>query len=120
MPRDPGRDLSSAERLPTTTADIAHVAPDFSDRRVFNTLVIRPDLRISLRLGRIEELFPNQPNTSLGRMERLQVLGLFYFPLGHNRANTAFNGIGAPAAANRMIGAWEWFKTKILNNANDG
>lgn len=72
----------------TTTDDIGHVAPDFKDGTFFNTVVIRPEYRISLRLGDIENLFPQKPDTDLGRMARLQVLGLYYFPLGHKVSTT--------------------------------
>lgn len=107
MPPDPTAPLPPSERLPTKPTDIGQVAPDFDDRKLFNTFVIRPQYRISLRLGAIEDLFPNAPDTDLGRMERMQVLGLFYFPLNHSAAPAAF-----PVA-------WDHFKTKILNNAND-
>jgi hypothetical protein len=75
------------KRLKTTTGDIGHVAPSF-DGTFFNTLVIRPEYRISLRLGEIENLFAEKPDTDLGRMARFQVLGLYYFPLGHRVSTT--------------------------------
>src|SRR6266568_6198380 len=125
MPPDPTASLSSTQHLPTTTDDIGHVAPDFDNRKVFNSLVIRPTMRISLRVGEIEDLFPFEPNTPRGRAERLQVVGLYYFPLGHRQAANAINGIPAQAAVGgnpavpAVMGAWEYFKTRILNNADD-
>jgi hypothetical protein len=100
---------------------IGHVAPSFPDQTewCFNTLVIRPQFRITFRLGSIEELCPHAPNTAEGRMERLQVLGMFYYPLQHNQALNAFNGIAPAGAAPAVRGIWEYFKTKILNNASD-
>jgi hypothetical protein len=86
--------------------DVGHVAPDFEDRRHFNTLVVRPQYRITLRIGEIEDLFPDLPNTDAGRMARLQVLGLFYFPLKHKRT---------PAA---LPVALDHFAKKILSNAS--
>src|SRR5258705_423436 len=116
MPPDPTTNLGS-KRMETLPDYIGHVAPDFGSRKHFNTLVVRPQYRISLRLGAIEELFPNPPNTVAGRMERLQVLGMFYFPLGHARARQAFNGL--PAAIPPVRGIWDYFKTRILNAAAD-
>ncbi len=107
MPPDPTVSVPPPEHRDTQLVDIGHVAPDFDDRRLFNALVIRPQFRISLKLGQIEDLFSNAPDTDLGRMERLQTLGLFYFPLNHSAAAAAF------------AVSWNHFKTKILNNAND-
>lgn len=86
---------------------IGHVAPDFDGRARFNTLRVRPQYRITLRLGDVEELFPKKPDSKEGRMERLQVLGLFYFPLKHKKASA------------RFADAWDWVKTKILKVASD-
>jgi len=144
MPADPTASLSEEQRQETTADDIGHVAPDF-DREdadseletataFFNTLVIRPQYRISLRLGNIEELFEHAPNTPEGRMERLQVLGLFYFPLRHRRAMgrgeaahadkrlTALNGLPAdpaPGGRPRVPGAWDYFVNNIVVGATD-
>ena len=79
------------------------VAPDVEPRRLFNRIVIRPQRRITLRLGRIEDLFPDLPDSDRGRMARLQVLGLFYFPLDHWRVPDAF------------AVCWKWVKEKILH-----
>src|ERR1041384_957874 len=110
MPRNPGATLPSTQRRATGAADIGHVAPDFSadSPQVVNTLVIRPQFRLSLRLGSIEDLFPTQPNTPAGRMARMQVLGLFYNQLGHAKAAAAF-----PIT-------WQWFQDKIVTpHGND-
>ena len=98
---------------------IGHVAPDFDDRKVFNTLRLRSSYRLSLRLGSIEELFPHAPDTPEGRMERLQVVGMFYYPLGHNKALQAFNGLAAAGGAPPVRGLWEHFKTRVLDKADD-
>lgn len=103
-----------------------HVAPDCVDRVHFNTLRIRPRYRISLRLGEIDELFLAVPNTVVGRMARLQVLGLFYFPLGpverdgtlHPRALEAFNGYTTPGGI-RIPGCWEWVRDRIFHASSD-
>lgn len=89
MPANPGANLG-AQKLPTKPEAIGHVMPSFDSPKRYNTLVIRPEYRISLRLGRIEDLFLHSPGTDEGRMERLQVLGLFYFPLHHSKAASAF------------------------------
>ncbi len=99
--------------MKTKPADIGHVAPSYEKPKTYNTLVIRPEYRLSLRLGEIERLFLNPPNTTAGRMERLQVLGLFYFPLKHAKATAAFNG---EAGAR---GAWEYFKKEIVGSDKD-
>ncbi|MBI2900918.1 MAG: hypothetical protein HYY17_12095 [Planctomycetes bacterium] len=82
--------------------ELAHVAPDSTERRYTNTLVPRPTYRIALRLGEIDDLFSEPPDTELGRMARLQVLGLFYFPLRH------------AMAAERAKTCWEWVRSKIV------
>ncbi|MCC6661585.1 MAG: hypothetical protein IT437_11945 [Phycisphaerales bacterium] len=123
MPASPGANLTTPPKLPTEKADIGHIAPSFDAPKRFNTLVIRADLRVSLRLGSLEDLFRNPPATETGRMERLQVLGLFYFPLGHARAREAFRGTPAQAGgtdpAPAFMGAWEYFKTRVMDNASD-
>lgn len=122
MPPDPGRNLSSSERSRTAVADIGHVAPDFTPVRHVNTLVIRPTYRLTLRLGNIEDLFPNAPNTQAGRMERMQVLGLFYFPLGHSQRNTAFgpcwnhfSNVILPAGTNADNAIQDWLKNRVID-----
>ncbi len=85
----------------------AHVASDFDKRAHFNTLRVKPEYRISLRMGDLEELFPQAPGTPEGRMERMQVLGLFYFPLEHKKAK------------DRFPECWKWFKDKILGGKDD-
>ncbi len=126
MPRDP-LPASSPGKLPTNEVDIGHVAPSFADEELWNTFVIRPQYRLSLRMGDIERLFKHEPGTEDGRMERLQVLGLFYWPLNHTKARQAFRGrpaqpanagTGAPAVP-ATVGAWEYFWRKILGHADD-
>ncbi|MCB9897646.1 MAG: peptidoglycan-binding protein [Planctomycetes bacterium] len=112
------------KQLETAIEDIGHVALDFLDAaaKFVNSLVIRPSYRVSLKLGDVDALFPHEPNTPEGRMERLQALGLFYFPLKHARARTAFDGVPAqagPPAVPAMVGAWQHFKTNVLNGADD-
>lgn len=85
MPADPTTNLG-ASRLPTETDDIGHIAPSYETPKRFNTLAIRPQYRISLRMGEIEKIFDTKPDTKEGRMARLQVLGLFYWPLNHRVA----------------------------------
>ena len=85
MPADPTTNLG-ASRLPTEQDDIGHIAPSYESPKRFNTLAIRPQYRISLRLGEIEKIFDTKPDTKEGRMARLQVLGLFYWPLNHRVA----------------------------------
>jgi hypothetical protein len=122
MPANPGAKLDSKEKMPTTPADIGHVAPAFQDTQRFNTLIIRTEYRISIQLGDIEDLFPDAPNTAAGRMARMQVLGLFYYPLKHAQALTAFNGITAaagPPVVRAVQGAWAYYKATILGGVDD-
>ena len=123
MPADPGKDLGS-QKLPTKKGDIGHVAPSFEDAPLFNSLAIRPTYRISLKLGDIENLFPWKKDSKAGRLARLQVLGLFYWPLNHrvaagttakpaNPARLADNG-----AAYDFI--WDHFKQKFCGGGGDG
>src|SRR5258706_6485883 len=86
---------------------VSHLAPDFDGRVHFNTLRVKPEYRIAMRMGNIEDLFVNAPATVEGRMERLQVLGLFYFPLKHKKAK------------DRFPETWKWFKEKIAKAADD-
>ena len=115
-PKPPPNDSQWAD-----TPDDAHghVCPDFDDRKVFNTLRLRSTYRLTLRLGAFEELFPHAPNTVEGRMERMQLLGLYYYPLKHRRALQAFNGISASGTAPAVRGIWDYFKTRVLNGADD-
>lgn len=110
---------NDSQRQATPDDAIGHVAPDFDDRRVFNTLRLRSTYRLTLRLGSIEDLFPHAPDTAEGRMERLQVLGMFYFPLRHREAGNAFNGRAAAGGNPAVRGVWEYFKTRILDAADD-
>ena len=110
---------NDSQRQDTPDDAIGHVAPDFDDRRVFNTLRLRSTYRLTLRLGSIEELFPHAPGTSEGRMERMQVLGMFYYPLRHREASNALNGRAAAGGNPAVRGVWDYFKTRILTAADD-
>lgn len=80
------------------------------------------EFRLDLQPGRIEDLFPTAPDTPEGRMARLQTVGLFYFPLSHSRARTAFDGLAAtapnPATGHpgdqAFTGSWSYFKTDVV------
>lgn len=82
-------------------------ALDFQDRRQTNRLRVRPEYRFTLELGRIDDLFPDEPSSDRGRMARLQVLGLFYSPLGFSKAVDAF-----PAC-------WKWVKKHLFATSSD-
>lgn len=99
--------------------ELVPVAPDFSARLHFNTIALRPQCRISLRLGEIEPLFAHPPGTWQGRIERLQVLGLFYFPLDHARAREALEGT-TTAGGTVIPGCWDWVKSRIFHVETDG
>ena len=88
-------------------AETGQVAPDFKPKTHFNTLRVKPEYRMTLEMGPLEDLFKNDPGTPEGRMERLQVLGLNYFPLKH------------PKAKDRLPAIWDWVKTKIFGAADD-
>ena len=103
MPVDPTRTVPETDRLPTERVDIGHVAPDFDARRHFNALVVRPELRISLRLGDIDALCPEEPATPAGRRRRLQLLSYFYRPLDDANVATAGNDV------------WTWFNGAAPN-----
>lgn len=85
----------------------APVAPDVLDRCRINRLVPTAEIRLTLLLGPIEKLFADPPNTPEGRMARLQVLGLFYFPLKHRRARDAY------------LPCWNWVKERIFRVTGD-
>lgn len=121
MPKDP-LPASSPGKLPTNEIDIGHVAPSFASEELWNTLVVRPTYRLSLRVGDIEQLFPDEPTTKPGRMARMQVAGLFYFPLAHSKATQAFDGVPAvagPPAIPALMGTWDFFKKKVLADVTD-
>lgn len=93
--------------MTTESKDIGHIAPSYGQFNTYNTLVIRPEYRISLELGNIEDLFLNKADSQKGRMERMQVAGLFYFPLNHGKAGDAF------------AFGWDYYKKKILGDVSD-
>ncbi len=115
------------KKIETTREDIGHVAPDYRKAKesgaFFNTLVIRPTYRISLKMGDIEPLFPWEINTKAGRLARLQVLGFFYWPLNHRVAAGLTAKPAQPArladneAAYNFI--WSYFKEKYCGNGAD-
>jgi len=122
MPADPGAGLNSPpEGTATTPTDIGHVAPSFENGHVvYNTLVVRPEYRISLRLGDIDRLFPWPIDTKAGRLARMQVLGLFYWPISHRiAAGKEPQPAGARMAANQSgyVAAWRYFKEKFCGVA---
>ena len=97
--------------------DVGHVAPSFESKHVtVNSLVIRPELRVSLRLGDFENLFANALDDKkpakrrAARMERMQALGLFYFPLKHAKAEKAFE------VASWMMLANNWEKDELMDD----
>lgn len=93
---------TESERSPSA------VAPDFRDKeRHFNTLVTVPEYRVTLKLRRIETLFPDPPDTDRGRAARLQVLGLFYFPLNHKYFAAAFKGCWKYIQEQKLFGPSE-------------
>ena len=104
MAADPTAKVPKGQRLPTEKHDIGHVAPTLEETGVINTLAIRPEYRISLKLGDFEDMFEDPPADKKGRMARLQVLGLFYFPLGHSQAEPAFDRAG---------GGWDYYTDKF-------
>lgn len=107
MPPDPTTSVPPADHRPTTQGDIGHVAPDFDDRGHFNTLVLRPEYRLSIRLGDIDALCPEEASTDAGRQRRLQLLGYFYEPLTSTGLADAFNF------------AWNWFTTELGKSESD-
>lgn len=117
--------ISSKKSNRTTENDIGFVAPhlkDAGDFEFFNNLVIRPIYRISLKLGDVERLFPWPINTQAGRLARLQVLGLFYWPLNHRvAAGKKAKPSGARYNVNQAAytTAWKYFKDKFCGGGND-
>lgn len=117
--------VPSKKRKKTTEKDIGFVAPHLKDAgkfELYNNLVIRPIYRISLKLGDIERLFPWPIDTQAGRLARLQVLGLFYWPLNHRvAAGKKAKPPGARYNDNQAAytTAWEYFKDKFCGGGND-
>ena len=109
--------VSEKKKLKTEEKDIGHVAPDFVDasKPFINALVVRPQYRISLDLGDIEELFLHNPETDRGRMERMQVAGLFYFPMNHKMAwDTSKTDPGDEA----YFKAWHYYTHELGGDQN--
>ena len=108
--------VPEAKKLKTTEADIGHVAPDFVDaaKQFINTLVVRPQYRITLDMGDIEDLFLNKADSDRGRMERLQVGGLFYFPLNHKIAwDTSKVPPAGDPGAEACFNAWHYYTHEL-------
>jgi len=106
--KDPSTAVSKKKKRPTKKKDIGHVAPSYGKFTTYNTLVIRPEYRISLELGNINDLFVHKENSLKGKMERMQVAALFYFPMNHKKATEAVN-----------FGWDDWYKKKILKENDD-
>jgi hypothetical protein len=105
----------------TTADDVGHVAPDFvdNDTPFVNTLVVAPEYRVKLDLGNIEDLFLHKPDSDMGRMERMQVVGLFYFPLHHKKAAEAFK-FGWKYYCDVLKGSDDDLQKRIKNFVVDG
>ena len=106
MPADPGANLGK-RKMPTKEKDIGHVAPSFESPKFYNSLVVRPEYRISLELGNISDLFVHKQDSLKGKMERMQVAALFYFPMNHKKAEDAVKF------------GWKYYKEKILEENDD-
>ncbi len=117
--------IPANKRQETTDKDIGFVAPHLKDAgefEIFNNLVIRPVYRISLKMGDIERLFPWPIDSKAGRLARLQVLGLFNWPLDHRVAagkkrkptGTRYNDNQAAYTT-----AWKYFKDKFCGGGDD-
>ncbi len=107
MPADPGADLNKKQKMPTKEKDIGHVAPSFENPKFYNSLLIRPEYRISLELGNINDLFVHKQDSLKGKMERMQVAALFYFPMNHKKAEDAVKF------------GWKYYKEKIIEENDD-
>jgi hypothetical protein len=105
----------------TTDEEVGHVAPDFVDssEKFYNTLVVAPEYRIKLELGKIDDLFLHKADTRKGRMERMQVAGLFYFPMNHQKAETALD-FGWKYYCDKLGGSDDALKDHIRNFVVDG
>jgi len=105
--KGPSTDVSKKKKRPTSKKNIGHVAPSYGEFTNCNTFVIRPEYRISLRIGKIEDLFLHKLDSQKGRMERMQVVGLFYFPMNHKKAEDAIKF------------GWKYYKEQILKENED-
>lgn len=95
--------VSNKKRLETTADDVGFVTADFSDASpvTLNTLVIRPTYRISLELGSIDGICPEDANTPEGRRRRLQLLGYLYDNLTDDTVTDTGNAV------------WSWYTTDL-------
>ncbi len=91
---------------------VGHIAPDPEGGQIFNTLVIRPQYRIKLRLGKLDDLFADDISTPAGggavtaarrrgRSARLQALGYFVRPLNHAQSQACYDVV------------WDHYRNKI-------
>ena len=71
MPSDPGANLGR-EKLPTNPQDIGHVAPVLEGDPRYNSLVIRAEYRVSLRLGDMDDMFADAADTTRGPRSKRQ------------------------------------------------
>jgi hypothetical protein len=95
------------------------VALDTDEKKHINTIAIRPQYRISLRLGDIEALFPWSIGTQTGRLARMQVLGLFHWPLNHRVAAGKTAKPGGDRLADNQAAypvAWRHFKERFCGH----
>lgn len=94
----------------TKPSTIRSVAPDGPEgdkyhANHFNTIAVTPDYKISISLGDMDALFKHAASTKEGQKERLQVLGMFYRPLGY------------PEADDCHTVAWKHYKEEISSPA---
>ncbi len=94
----------------------AYLALDSTPAAQVSTLVVDPPYRISLKMGDIEDLFSDNPNTTRGRMTRLQVLGLYYYPIPPAEALGRWFRKSDPArgAIAAFKPCFDWVKEKIF------
>lgn len=95
--------VPESKKLEISADDVGFVCPDLTDAATatVNALVIRPTYRISLKLGDIDALCPEEPNTPEGRRRRLQLLGYLYEKLTDATAVAAGNTV------------WTWYTTEL-------
>jgi hypothetical protein len=105
----------------TTPADVGHVAPDLVDSKepFVNTLVVAPEYRIKLDMGKIEDLFLHRPEEIKGQLERLQVLGLFYFPMNHKKAWDQAKKDANEEPSEAGLFAWNYYRRVLGGTMNE-
>ncbi|MBI2900917.1 MAG: hypothetical protein HYY17_12090 [Planctomycetes bacterium] len=91
-----------ADIFKTAKGMFANVATSAKNAGSGNTLAPAGQFyRVTLRMGSIDDLFPDEITKAKGRMERLQVLGLFYYPLNHALSGKALEE------------CWKWVEEHI-------